>query len=246
MTTISAVIITKNEAKHIEACLQSLAGVADEIIVVDSFSEDETPDICRSYDAVFLQREWQGYSVTKNFANQMAASDYILSIDGDERLSSVLRESILREKENLRGIYSFNRLNHYLGKPVKCCGWYPDTKVRLFPREGTRWVGEVHEELVFSIPGQPKLLAGDLLHFPYDSVEEHQKQTLAYAQLGAEKLITQQKKGLRLKCRVSPYWRFLKMYIFQGGFLAGRAGWLISRMAMREVKLKYQMAIEMK
>ena len=244
MTTISAVIITKNEGKRIGECLSSLKGVVDEIIVVDSFSEDHTPEICREFNVNFHQREWEGYSKTKNLANQLASSDYILSIDGDEILSEKLREQLIHIKPLLEGVYAFNRLNHYLGKPITCCGWYPDTKIRLFPRLETYWQGEVHEELVFSSPQKETLLEGDLLHFPYDSVEDHERQTLNYAKLGAEKLVSGKKGGLFIKGVFSPVWRFLKMYLLQGGIREGQAGWNISRMAMREVRLKYKWARE--
>ena len=246
MATISAVIITKNESRYIEKCLDSLQDVADEIIVVDSFSDDETPAICKAKGVKFYQMEWKGFSETKNYANSLAKGDYILSIDGDEVLSKDLIASILKKNGNLSGIYSFNRLNHYLGDPVRCCGWYPDRKIRLFPKDGTVWKGEVHEELIFPNNPTESHLEGDLLHYPYDSVEEHLRQTKKYAELGAKKIAFSDKRNLALKSLINPIWRWIRMYFFAGGFKAGKAGWIISRMAMKEVALKYKRAIQLR
>ena len=133
---ISAVIITKNEERNIGRCLASLEGVADEVIVVDTFSEDRTKEICAEYGALVIDRAWEGYSATKNFANDQASFDYILSLDADEALTEELKDSILKVKSSMQGVFSFNRLAFYCGKPVRRAGWYPDRKVRLFPKGG--------------------------------------------------------------------------------------------------------------
>lgn len=130
---ISATIITFNEEKKIEKCLQSLLGVADEIVVVDSFSTDQTAAICARYPVVFIRNTFEGYIAQKNYAVKQASNEYILSLDADEALSGELKASILSVKENWRQYhgYSFNRFNNYCGKWIHFCGWYPDRKVRL-------------------------------------------------------------------------------------------------------------------
>lgn len=131
---ISATIITFNEEKKIEKCLRSLLAVADEIVVVDSYSSDATETICRQYPVTFLKRPFDGYISQKNYAAEQASHDHVLSLDADEALSDKLRDSILAVKGdwdvNCDG-YSFNRFNNYCGKWIRFCGWYPDRKIRL-------------------------------------------------------------------------------------------------------------------
>ena len=127
MNKISAVIITYNEERNIARCLDSLKDVADEIVVLDSFSTDGTEEICRQKKAVFIQHEWIGYASSKNIANEKASNDWILSIDADEALSEMLIDSILKIKNQLSDkFYSFNRLTNYCGTWIKHSGWYPD------------------------------------------------------------------------------------------------------------------------
>ncbi|MBT8327947.1 MAG: glycosyltransferase family 2 protein, partial [Bacteroidia bacterium] len=118
---ISAVIITLNEEEYIEKCIKSLKDVVDEIVVVDSFSTDRTQEICERNHVTFKQREWEGYALTKNWANAQASHDFILSIDADEMISETLADSIKLIKVNLNSntVYSFNRLNNYCGKWIK-------------------------------------------------------------------------------------------------------------------------------
>ena len=172
MVKISAVIITFNEERNISRCIQSLVDVVDEIIVVDSFSKDKTEEICLANNVQFIQREWNGYSETKNFANSQAKNDWVLSLDADEALSADLKTSILTlKKEELKGSYSFNRLTNYCGMWVKFGGWYPDNKTRLFNRLEGKWTGLIHENLEFSSATQTSLLKGDCLHYSYYSVQ---------------------------------------------------------------------------
>ena len=133
MRKLTAVIIAYNEARNIKRCIASLLNVADEIVVVDSYSTDATPSICKGLGVQFHQRDWKGYSKQKNYGNGLASNDWILSIDADEALSEKLKKSILHEKENGKSYnYSFNRLTNYCGKWIHYCGWYPDTKIRMF------------------------------------------------------------------------------------------------------------------
>lgn len=237
---ISAIIITKNEARNIGRCLASLEGIADEVIVLDGHSTDETVEICKAHGARVLAQDWLGYAATKNLGNEMAAHPYILSLDADEAISPALRDSILAVKGNLTGAYRFNRLAFYCGKPIRHCGWYPDAKVRLFPRGCARWEGaHVHETLATDADVRVTHLQGDLLHHTYHSVAEHRERARRYAALAAERLRGRGKVGLLLKAAFSPGWRFFQMYCLRLGFLDGWRGWRICTITAREVGRKY-------
>lgn len=244
---ISAVIITKNEERNIGRCLASLAGLVDEMIVVDTFSKDRTQEICREHGARVVEKEWMGYSATKNFANDLAAHEYILSLDADEALDEELKGLLMREKEQLQGVYEFNRLAFYCGRPIRRAGWYPDRKIRLFPKGGARWEGAfVHEELVPQ-PNLPvKRLSGHLLHYTYYTIGEHIARANKYSDLAAQGIAQSGKTGLRWRARLSAALRFFKMYILKGGFLEGRLGYAICRITAMEVYLKYAKAAELR
>lgn len=241
---ITAVVITKNEERNIARCLDSLRGLVDEIIVIDSFSTDTTPEICEQYKVEFVQAEWRGYSKTKNFGNKMAKGDYILSIDADEAISPELKKSIEAAKaDGLNGCYSFNRLTNYCGEWIRYSGWYPDTKVRLFPKEGSKWKGDfVHEEITLPEGAPITHLQGDLHHYSYYTVEEHEERLERYAMLGAKKVAEKKPGGLWLKYAFSPLVRFIKMYIFQQGF-RDKFGYTIAKLTSREVRIKYSEAL---
>lgn len=227
---LSVVVITKNEAKNVGKCLESLLGVADDIVVVDSYSTDDTEMICKRYPVRFMQRTWAGYAETKNWANEQAASDWILSIDADEALSPELRASInLIKKEQPGAFCSFARLTWYCGKWIRHGGWYPDVKVRIFDRRYARWVGGfVHETLQYSSDIKCLKLKGDLLHYNFRSIDEHIEQVNAYSSLAAAERIARGEKASLGKLLLSPLFTFLKMYIFRLGFLDGWHGLVIA------------------
>jgi len=239
---LSAVIITFNEARNIGRCLDSLAGVADEIVVVDSFSTDETPAICRARGVRFLQRAFDGYAQQINWALAQARFDFILSVDADEALSEPLRESVLAVKKNCAyDAYALNRRTNYCGQWIRYSGWYPDRKVRLFDRRKAQWSGPaVHEYLLLADGVRPGFLPGDLLHYSYYSVEEHYARVRKYARLAAEALHNQGKKGSYWNLIFSPPFKFIRNYVFRRGFLDGRAGFTICRIAALETYWKYR------
>lgn len=240
-TPISAVIITLNEERNIGRCLKSLEGIADEIIVVDSYSTDRTEAICKDFGVRFVQRKWAGYAQTKNYANQLATHEYLLSIDADESLSEDLKASMLNvKKQGLSGIYSFNRLTNYCGHWVKHGGWYPDVKARLFPKSAAQWEGNfVHEEIQFSGNYSKTHLSGDLLHYSIYSVADHWERVEKYTDLGAQKMLAAGKKGGLFAGFMSAFSRFLRMYLFKFGFLDGVAGWRISYISAKATYLRY-------
>lgn len=238
MQKLSVVIITFNEQKNIGRCLESVQGVADDIVIVDSFSTDDTPAICKNFNLNFIQRKWEGYSDTKNFANAQAKYDWVLSLDADEALSEELKKSILEiKKGNQTSAYKFNRCTNYCGKWIRHCGWYPDTKIRIFDRRTSRWEGNIHEKLV--IEGEAQQLKGDCLHYSYYFIEEHYKQSDKFTTIAAEELFEQGKNASVLKLWISPVFKFLNCYVAKLGFLDGYAGFLVCKIMAYSTFSKY-------
>lgn len=246
MDKISAVIITRNEAKNIERCLISLQGVADEIVVVDAHSEDETANICRRHGARVFLKEWGGFAANKNFGNAQAAYDHILSVDADEALSPELAQAILAEKPRLKPLYTFNRLTNYCGRWIRHCGWYPDRKLRLFDRRIARWEGEfVHEYLAYPPDAAVCHLTGDLWHFSFDSLSDHLQRVDRYSTLAAQELHKKEVGGLWGKLITGPPLKFLKSYVFKNGWLDGFYGFCICSISAFDVFIRYAKAISL-
>src|SRR5688572_13003947 len=210
---ISATVITFNEEKKIEKCLMSLLGIADEIIVVDSFSTDHTEQICARYPVVFIKNTFQGYIAQKNYAVARASYDYILALDADEVLSEELKASILAVKADWKAVdgYSFNRFNNYCGKWIHFCGWYPDRKIRLWDRRKAKWIGEDPHDKVGLPSERVKRLHGDLLHYAYFTVDEHLRQMHKFAEVAAKAKYRNGKKPIFLIHVVfNPMFKFLR------------------------------------
>lgn len=241
-TPISAVIITFNEARNIGRCLDSLQGVVDEVVVVDSFSTDDTERICREKGARFLQNPFAGHIEQKNWALQQAQSFWVLSLDADEALDGHLRDSILAAKRSLQGeAYAMNRLTNYCGQWIRHCGWYPDRKVRLFDRRKGRWGGtNPHDKVVLDAGATVLRLQGDLLHYSYYTVEEHVAKTRRYTEIAAQALRAKGKKGAWWRMWLSPVFKFFRNYILKLGFLDGALGFTICRISAWETHLKYK------
>ncbi len=239
---LSAVIITLNEEKNIRRCLESIRDVVDEIIIVDSGSKDATVAICREFDAKVIATEWKGYAATKNFGNEKAAGEQILSLDADEALSPQLAASIQKVKGE-RSAFYFNRLTSYCGRWIYHCGWYPDAKVRLFPKGKARWEGKfVHEKLVLDQDLKEKHLAGDLLHYSYHTVEEHRQRIESYSTLHAKAMKAEGNHPSCFKLLFAPTFKFFKTYFLQLGLLDGKEGLLISYYSAKAVCLKIRKA----
>ncbi len=239
--TLAVAIITLNEERNIGRCLHSIKDLADEIIVLDAFSTDNTQQICESYNVTFVQRNWEGYAATKNYLNSLTSCDYILSLDADEALSDRLYQAIKSQKEKgFEGTYSVNRLTNYLGSWIRYSGWFPDVKPRLFPKEGTFWAGEfVHEELVYPA-STLTLLDGVLEHYSYYSYADHRKRADKYSILTAQKFHANGKKVGPLKPYISALGRFIAMFIIKLGFLDGWKGFKIAQISAQSNVLKYK------
>lgn len=241
MNSLAVVIITLNEERNIGRCLKSLRDLADEIIVLDAFSTDQTRKICENYPVRFEQRAWEGYAASKNYLNSLVSSDYILSLDADEALSEALYEEIKAEKEKgFSGTYSVNRMTNYMGKWIRHSGWYPDIKPRLFPKAGSYWSGEyVHEALVHP-PSNVQIFNGVLEHYSYYSYEDHRARADKYSLLTAKKFHAKGKKVGPLKPVISALGRFVAMYFIKLGFLDGWKGFKIAQISAQSNVLKYK------
>jgi glycosyltransferase involved in cell wall biosynthesis len=239
---ISGVVITFNEQKNIERCLDSLVGIVDEIVVVDSFSQDKTEEICAKYKVKFVQHAFEGHIQQKNWAITQATHQYILSLDADEVLTSQLQKSILAVKENcMADGYSFNRLNNYCDKWIKHCGWYPDVKLRLWDKAKGAWGGtNPHDTFIMNKGATVNHLSGDLQHYSYYAISEHKKQANYFSTISAQAYLDKGKKSSWLKIVFSPVMKFVKTYVLQLGFLDGYYGFVICRIASYETFMKYK------
>ncbi|MFT6166698.1 MAG: glycosyltransferase involved in cell wall biosynthesis [Vicingaceae bacterium] len=239
---LSAVIITFNEEKNIERCVLSAQKVADEVLVVDSFSKDKTKLICEKLGVRFLEHAFEGHIQQKNWAKSQAQFDYVLSLDADEALDEKLTKDILSVKHNWKSIaYKMNRMTNYCGYWVRHTSWYPDTKIRLFDRRVGRWDGlNPHDE--YRVPSKEYVphLEGDILHYSFYTKAEHLLQIEKFSTIGAQALLEKGKRSNLVLIVVKPLARFIKNYVVRLGFLDGKAGWDISTLSAYANYLKYK------
>ncbi|MFG6687176.1 glycosyltransferase family 2 protein [Mariniflexile sp. HNIBRBA6329] len=242
MIKLSGVIITYNEERNIEKCLKSLVDVVDEIIVVDSFSTDNTKTICSKYPVTFIQQAFLGYIEQKNFALSQANNDYIVSLDGDEALSETLQKSIISLKNNwnLNGYYA-NRYNNFCGQWIKYSDWYPNKKLRVFDRRKAKWKGiNPHDNVVMHSPNDKTgHLNGDILHWTYQTYSEFNLKTEHFSSIAAKAYFDLGKKAPLRKIFFNPAWAFFKAYFLRFGFLDGINGFVICVQTANITFLKY-------
>ena len=247
MIKISGVIIAFNEEKHIERCINSLQDLCEEVIVVDSFSTDQTVVICQKLGVKFYTHPFTGHIEQKNYAMSLAANDYILSIDADEALSDELQRSIAKIKSAPpQPAYSFNRMTNYCGHWVRHCDWYPDVKVRLWRKDVGRWGGVNPHDIVELKAGTTAYhLSGDLLHYSYDTISSHVNQTNKFTTIAAEALFKQNYQSDLIKIFTRPPLKFLKDYFLRLGFLDGHYGFIICSINALSALLKYSKLYEL-
>ena len=240
MLAISAILITYNEQSDLAEALLSLRGVADEIVVVDSGSADRTCEIARGLGARVVSRPFTNFAEQKNFAAGQAAHDWVLSLDADERLSGVLRESIIGWKQSNPECvaYRMNRKPNYLGGWIRHSGWYPEYCVRLYRRDAGRFVGAIHESV--QVNGRVGLLRGEILHYTIRSLGEHYAKMEAFTTRAAEDLYARGRRRWRGGMWVAAPWTLVQRFLFQLGFLDGYRGALIAWTSARYVWLKYR------
>ena len=241
MVKLSVVVITFNEEKNIGRCLESVKDVADEVVVVDSNSTDGTETICKSFDVRFIQHDFEGYIEQKNYALKQTKFKNVLSLDADEALSDELKASILEVKSNISASgYTMNRLTNYVGTWVHHCGWYPDTKLRLFNRDKGEWGGNnPHDEFRFTQKTKIKHLKGDLLHYSYHSVEDHYEQVEHFTDIASRTYYEKGKRAAVIKLVFSPAFKFIRDYFFRLGFLDGKVGFQICWISAGATRKKY-------
>ena len=242
---ISATIITFNEERNIARVIESLR-CCEEILVLDSGSNDRTVEIATKLGARVIEASWHGYAAQKNIAAQLAAHDWILSLDADESLSEALEAEIWQIKKagpKFNG-YTMPRMAQYLGRWILHCGWYPDRKVRLFDRRKAKWVGQfVHESV--RVDGPVGHLKSNLLHFTCDSLSQHLRTMDRYTTLAAEEIVARSQSVTFSRLLLDPPWIFFRTFILKLGFLDGVEGLAIAYMAALYNFVKYAKARDM-
>ena len=245
MANLTVTVITHNEASAIGAALESVAW-ADEIIVVDSGSTDDTVAIARRYTPHVQTHGWLGYGAQKNLAAAQASNEWILSIDADERVTPPLAAEIraLMQAGPAADAYRIPRVSHYLGRWIRSTDWYPDYHLRLYDRRRARWsTRRVHESV--QAEGRIDRLSGELQHYPYRDISEHLGKIDRYTTLAAEEWAAEGRRATALQAFVYPRLAFFRNYVLRRGFRDGQTGLLVSMLNSYYVFLKYAKLIEL-
>jgi len=240
MSELSVIIITYNEQENIRDCLESVKW-SHEIVIVDSFSNDKTVEIAREYTSKVFQNKWTNFSRQKNLALGKASSEWVLNIDADERATSELKEeilTILNSKFQSFDGYYIPRRNHYLGRWIRHCGWYPDYKLRLFLRGKGRFNERtVHESVV--VEGRKGYLKSCLNHYSYKNLSDHLSHIDKFSSLAAEEMFKDGRRARVFDLLFRPITRFIRMYLMNRGYLDGTYGLIVSLMGTFYVFMKY-------
>ena len=238
---ITATIITLNEQKNIARSIKSLR-FADEIIVIDSFSSDDTVKIAQDLGAQVYQNNFNGFGQQKNFAAQRANSKWILNIDADEEVDITLQKSIIDfiKNHDSPNIAAVNRRTNYCNQWIYHGGWYPDVLPRLYQKDTASWSEpNVHEKLISNDPNMnPPILNGHLNHYSFPTIKTQIETNIKYAKLGAKTLL-KRKRPLLITAMIKPFGKFIECYIIKKGFLDGVAGLIIAINASYSIFMKY-------
>lgn len=239
MSKLTVTVITRNESANIAAALESVRW-ADEIIVVDSESTDDTADVARRYTNHVVVRPWPGYVAQKNFAAAAASHDWILSLDADERVSPELGEEIratLAAAPSVAG-YRIPRVTFHCGRWIRSTDWYPDYQLRLYNRRHGQWAGRyVHESV--KVDGRVAVLRSELQHYAYRDIAHHLQTMDRYTTLAARQMFEDGRRANWIDIMITPRLTFFRNYILRGGFRDGMAGLVISSMNSHYVALKF-------
>ena len=230
MPGLSVVIITFNEENNIGRCIDSVKQVADEVIVLDSYSTDKTLEIATSKGAKIHQQIFAGYGEQKNDALKLATHDLVLTLDADEALDSILTREILHEKKSPSyDGYSMNRCTNYCGRFIRHGSWYPDIKIRLFNKKMGKWSNaRIHEKIEMIPASKIKHLRGDILHYSFNSIAEHVAQNNTFSSISAQFMFDRGRRTNLFKLLLNPSWAFMLSYIFRLGFADGLYGFIIA------------------
>jgi glycosyltransferase involved in cell wall biosynthesis len=239
---LSVVIITYNEEKNITRCLNSLKPIADEIIVLDSFSSDYTVDIAREWGAKVWQEPFRGYIEQKNRAIELATYNYIMSIDADEEIDEELQKSIHAAKQTFTySAYKMKRCTNHCGRFIRHGTWYPDRKIRLFDKRVACWGGlNPHDKVVFRKTIAVKQLPGEILHYSFATIHEHIAKNDRFSSIVAKSYYKAGKRTNLVRVIVNPAWAFINGFFIRKGFLDGSQGLIIAWNQARYTFLKHK------
>lgn len=246
---ITTVIITYNEGHNIEKCLDSVCSFSDEVIIVDSFSTDDTREKALKYNNVrFVERAFDDYISQKNYANNLTQAEYIFSIDADEWCSEAMAESLKNSKNELPELMSFRRKNYYCGRIINYGTWNPDVKIRLWKKELAHWGGTIpHEHLVYE-PSNTVIHSDFILyHNAYLTISSHFNKSLKYARMASRHHLKDKSFfTLCIKMLMSPIVKFFKGFVLKMGVLNGLYGWILEFIVSFETFYKYYLALKYK
>lgn len=241
--TLAVALIVKNESKHLRACLETVQGWVDEIVVLDSGSSDDTQAIAEEMGAKFYTNsEWPGFGRQRQIAQSHVQSDFVFWLDADERVTPELKASILDavSKNAPTTIYQFARLSWVFGRFIKHCGWYPDKVLRLYPTKLTQYNDSlVHEKVETDKSMTIETLTGDLIHYTYDDIHHYLVKSAGYAKAWAEQREKRGKKSSISQGILHAVACFVKMYIVKAGFLDGKQGLLLCLLSAHSTFVKY-------
>lgn len=240
--TLAVALIVKNEEQHLAACLETVKGWVDEIIILDSGSTDKTEEIARQYtDKFYVNIEWPGFGAQRRLAQGYITSDYVLWLDADEQVTPELKKQIQQvvqeNKENC--VYKIDRLSTAFGKQIKHSGWSPDWVTRLYKTQDTQYnQALVHESV--EIPSSHKVitLKGKLLHNTFDELSQYTRKTAMYMKSWADQREGKKKSSL-FSAISHAFFRFIKMYFIKLGFLDGRHGLLLAILSANTTFTRY-------
>lgn len=244
---LSLAVITFNEEKNLNRCLESAKGLVSEIVIVDSGSTDKTLQIAKENNALVYQNAWPGHVAQKNIALGKCTQPWVISLDADEAISKILRRSVINlfvQGEPDKDGYWVNRKNYYLGAWIEHA-WFPEWRLRIAKREVACWEGgDPHDKL--SVSGLTGKLSGDILHFSYVDFQDHINRTINYSKIGAQTMINRGKKFKWYKLVFSPWIRFYKSLIFKQAWRDGLRGWIIAYSSLLTCFAKYAFLLEAK
>ena len=238
---LSVVIIAFNEEHNIKRCLNSIKDIADEIVIVDSYSSDNTKKIAGTFPVIWIEHAFKGHIEQKNYALRQTKYDYVLSLDADECLSEQLIAEIIKIKRNcMHDGYVFNRLTNYCGKWIYHCGWYPDRKLRLWNRHKGKWGGNnPHDKVIMKKNTSIRKINQDLLHYSYNTISDHLRQVDYFTSIAA-KVDYQQGRRISLSFILfGPFIKFIRSYFLQLGFLDGYYGFVVCAISAHASFYKY-------